>query len=93
MMVKEIFDELEEYQFAKKLFTKKVTEEDITSKDGRVLSQKQANYLYNYFDLDIETALKYIKDNNYNEISKTIGEALKQVKPYYNEHLENFGDR
>ena len=38
MMVKEIFDELEEYQFGVKLFTHKVSKEDVTTKDGRILS-------------------------------------------------------
>lgn len=92
-MVKEIFDELEEYKFGKELFTAKVAKDDITSKDGRVLSQKQTNCLYNYFDLDLDITLKYIKDNNYNEISKTIGEALSNRQQYYNSYEDNYGDR
>lgn len=80
MMVKELFDEVEEYLFGIKLFTHGVSKEDVTTQDGRVLSQKQANCLYNYFDLNFNQTLKYIQNNNYDEISKTIGKALEELK-------------
>lgn len=65
----------------------------LNSKDDYKLSLKQYNALWNYFDYDYDITNNYIMQNNYDEISKTIGKALKEIKPSYNEHLEDFGDR
>lgn len=80
MMAKEVFDTLTEYQWDKEHFSVKVTKDDITSKDGRVLSQKQANCLYTYFNLNIKDTLYYIKNSDYKEISDKIEEILKELK-------------
>jgi hypothetical protein len=76
MMVKGLFDMLEEYKWKKDHFRAEVAKEDITSKDGRVLSQKQANCLFNYFDFDKRKTLNYIQTHTYKELSDDIGEIL-----------------
>ena len=93
MMAKEVFDMFEAYDWYMSHCSARVTKEDITSKDGRVLSQKQASCLYNYFDLDVEETVYYIKTHTYNEISKTIKKALENREPNYNPHYEDCGDR
>jgi hypothetical protein len=80
MMAKEVFDMLAEYKWDKEHFSVKVAKEDITSQDGKVLSQKQVTCLYNYFNLNIKDTLYYIKNSNYKEISDKIGEILKELK-------------
>ena len=79
-MVKELFDMVEEHKFDMEHFSAKVTKEDITSKDSKVLSQKQANCLYNYFDFDLTKTLNYIKTHTYKDLSNSIGEILKELK-------------
>lgn len=78
--VNEIFKEMEELCWFKKITRQKVTKEDITTKDGHLLTQKQANCLYNYFDLDQNQTLEYIQSHNYSEISKFIGQAISEWK-------------
>ncbi len=77
-MVKEIFDMLEDLQRTKKLFTIKLTKEDITTKDSKVLSAKQVKCLYHYFDLNVNETLRYIHNNDYKEISRTIGDIIHE---------------
>jgi len=80
MIPKRVFDELEDYQWDKEHFTFEVTKEDITSKDGRVLSQKQANCLFNYFDFNERKTLNCIQTSTYKEICAFIGEILEEFK-------------
>ena len=64
-----------------------LTEEDITTKDGRILSPKQLKCLYRYSRLDLGKTLRYIQDNNYKEISKAIGTYLANVIKYSQKHI------
>lgn len=93
MMVKELFDEVEFELYVLHSDTRKVSKKDIITKDGRMLSQKQVNCLYNHFDLDLDITLDFIKNNNYSKISNEIRKALESIKPYYNPDYEDCGDR
>lgn len=93
MTIKDLFDEVEFYLYVLHSDTRKVSKKDIITKDGRVLSQKQVNCLYNYFDLDLDITLDFIKNNNYKEISDTIRKALENRVPDYNPDYEDCGDR
>ncbi len=64
----------------------------LNSKDDYKLSLKQYNVLLNYFDYEYDITDNYIMQNNYDEISKTIGKVLKQVEPRYNPHEDDWGD-
>lgn len=65
----------------------------LNSKDGYKLSPKQYGVLLHHFDFEYDIADQYVMNHNYEEISKTIDKALRDKKPYYNEHYEDFGDR
>lgn len=88
-MVKEIFDMLEDLQSTKKFFTVKLTKEDVTTKDSKVLSAKQVKCLYHYFDLNVNETLQYIHNNDYKEVSKTIGSIIRE----WSEASQGKGDR
>ena len=65
----------------------------LNSKDDRKLSLKQYGVLFHHFDNDYDVTDNYIMQNTYEEISKNIGEILKDLTPCYNEHCEDYGDR
>lgn len=71
----------------------KIKKEDATTKDNRLLTSKQLGVLYYLFDNDVDVMIKNIKNNNYKEVSKMIGDALSNRKPYYNPHEDDWGDR
>ena len=76
--VNELFKEMEDLCWIKRFFRQEVTKEDITTKDGHILTQKQANCLYNYFELDKTKTLEYIQSHNYSEVSNFIGQAISE---------------
>lgn len=75
-----IFKTMEYLCWTPKVFKQEVTKEDITTKDGHILTQRQANCLYNYFDLDKNQTLEYIQLHNYSEVSEFIGQAISEWK-------------
>lgn len=96
--IAKIFKEIEVHNFFKEWGLDddnrgiKIKKEDATTKDNHLLTSKQLWVLYNYFDNDVDIMIKSIKNNNYKEVSKMIGDALSNRKPYYNPH-EDAGDR
>lgn len=94
--VAKIFKEIEINNFCKEhgIYDGiKIKKEDAITKDNRLLTSKQLWVLYNYFDYDIDVMIKSIKNNNYKEVSKMIGDALSNRQPYYNPYEDDWGDR
>ena len=65
----------------------------LNTKDDYKLSPKQYSVLLHHFDFEYDITDNYVMQNTYEEISETIGKALRDKKPYYNEHYEDYGDR